>query len=346
MQMPIDAARERKRHLNERFLQAFKTGPLAGLLDILKLDRTLTLCLRGGLSAEYVNVYFKGHSLLKISQQGDTYKATFDFNHARYTRDWDRRLERLQALGYALNNGAPLKLPRLEKNEGQDRLRVVHPRNEISCDASVGSGKRDFWNDSILILKGLVDDFFSPKLTEDVFKTGAQLPQSPRAKQPLIEKQHQQRIMTENSSLDSGYFVFDMEYDQARSNIEEAKSGRFDMLALRKMEEGLYNLVFIELKSTKSACTGKCGIQKHYADLSKYIQDPNFLAVRKADAIEICRQLSELLFDETPVVQIGDQVELLFVFTATARGFSAEIASPHERLSLADADFRLNYPVA
>ena len=60
--------------LGGSFLHDLKDGILAPLTDAVLSDSTLCLELRG----DYINVYYRGGSLMKIKKSGDTYKVRFD----------------------------------------------------------------------------------------------------------------------------------------------------------------------------------------------------------------------------------------------------------------------------
>jgi uncharacterized protein YlbG (UPF0298 family) len=63
-----------KRAISEQFMQDLKEGILSPILARVKEDDTLMLALRG----DYINIYYRGGSLLKIESNRDSYMATFD----------------------------------------------------------------------------------------------------------------------------------------------------------------------------------------------------------------------------------------------------------------------------
>jgi hypothetical protein len=66
------------RGLSERFLSDLKDGFLAALLERVKADRSLCLEIR----EDYVNIYYRGGNLLKVSRVPDGYVAFFDPEYA------------------------------------------------------------------------------------------------------------------------------------------------------------------------------------------------------------------------------------------------------------------------
>ena len=353
----------RKRQLNENFLKALMDGNLKYLISKIKEDPALVLCLRGGLKPEYINIYYRGHSLFNIRQSkndpNSKYTITFNFNHARYTNNWADHLETLGALGYKLhekNNKNNVFFPFLKCEDETQTKKIKNPcRNEIKFTTDKPINE-NFWTNSILTIKKIIDDFYDPNLKIDYFtkENSADFPNpadyTKTKKDPFIEKQDQQRIMFSNYLFKTEYFVFDMEYDEARSSNDENKSGRFDFLAIRKLgESNKYHLVFIELKSTKGACSGPSGLQKHKDDFATYTEDTMNIKIRTEDAKVICHQLWDLFADKTENSQLNinisdSEYELLFVFTGDARNYNSEILKEQEQLSLQDGDFLLRLP--
>lgn len=331
MNEPKPRAEARERRLSPAFMTDLSEGKLKGLVETIKKDADLLMCFRGGLKAEYVNVYYRGHSLFKISVSSRGYVVEFDFNHARYTKDWQGALNALQPIGYRLNSDGEL-----QKYKDQADGGVRSPRNVLHRSIARDPLPQDFWQSSSLALKRLVDDFFDPDKTKcrDYFKDYSGKQQSNKTKQQLLEKVRQQQIMKANQSLSGPYFIYDMEYAQARNSKDEKVGGRFDMLALRRMADDLYRLVFVELKSTKSACVGKSGIREHESDLSAYTKSAEYLEVRRKDAIGICEDYAALFLDGASVITIDDKLEILFIFTDEAKPFASEVSGSAIAMSL------------
>ena len=87
------------RMINDEFLKDLQPGEiLSPVIEHVK-EKRLVLAFRG----EYINVYYKGHSIYKIIQKKKyRYKIEFDFNHARYAKTWKDDLDSLMRLGFIL----------------------------------------------------------------------------------------------------------------------------------------------------------------------------------------------------------------------------------------------------
>jgi len=78
---PMDSAEGRemawkRRVLSDDFLAALKSGVLSPLLERVQQDDTLDIELRG--NDHSINVYYRGGSLSKVTQQGKKYRIKFD----------------------------------------------------------------------------------------------------------------------------------------------------------------------------------------------------------------------------------------------------------------------------
>lgn len=67
------------RGLSPQFLADLKTGFLAPLLNRVKQDKTICLEIR----ADYINIYYRGGNLLKVTRQKGGYRASFDRKYAK-----------------------------------------------------------------------------------------------------------------------------------------------------------------------------------------------------------------------------------------------------------------------
>jgi hypothetical protein len=67
------------RIISEAFFNDLKAGKLAALTTRICHDDTLMLALRG----EYINVYYRGGNILKLTKKDNSYIATFDFGYDR-----------------------------------------------------------------------------------------------------------------------------------------------------------------------------------------------------------------------------------------------------------------------
>lgn len=67
----------KQRSVSDKMLTAFLQGALSPLLEAVKKDDTLDLELRG----DFVNIYYRGGSIFKISEQNNQYSIFFDTNY-------------------------------------------------------------------------------------------------------------------------------------------------------------------------------------------------------------------------------------------------------------------------
>lgn len=71
----------KQRSISDKMLDAFLQGELSPLLEAVKKDDTLDLELRG----DSVNIYYRGGSIFKISEQNNLYSVFFDTNYCTET---------------------------------------------------------------------------------------------------------------------------------------------------------------------------------------------------------------------------------------------------------------------
>lgn len=281
------------RVISKEFIKDLKEGKLKELIDLVRKDKSLLMCFRG----DYINVYYKGHSMFKIKKYTRDkekkeygHKISFDFGHVKFTEDWKDELNKLESIGY--------------EQKGNE---IVSYTSKISTD---------FWNKSAEILKIYMDDYFDMEKKNNYFKDGV-LENKPN----YLEKQKQQQIMSSNQDFKNRYFIYDMEFSQANENKDVPKSGRFDMLALRINEETV-NIVFIELKSTLSACNDKeTGIEAHYKGITEYILKNELIETRIKEANKIYNIYYELGLISNEIKDINldkSKVEVLFILTDKA----------------------------
>lgn len=296
-----------QRGISAHFFHDLKEGILSQITKECKLNREL-LFIRDG----YVNVYHQGRSLLKIEEKerSENYRLSFNFNYARYQENWPDLLKQLQQLRFELTK------PEDKISDRELFITIPFDGDFSACESSLA------------ILRGLIEDFIKPCEHTipkyDYFKAHDGLEQPLRQQPIYLEKQRQQEIALANRCLGNGYCIYDMEYTQPRNSKAEENLGRYDFIALRHQAEKPTALTFIELKSTKAACDGKCGIEKHEKDLQKYLRTET-AKQRINEAEKIIRQLSDLglLAGTTPdSLPENLPLQLLFVFTDDAKRYS------------------------
>lgn len=320
-----------RRMINLDFQNALSSGVLSSVTELVKDHRNeLLIAFRN----DYINIYYLGHSLYKIEQQKTGYKISFNFNHARYTKDYANSLKKLRDLGMRL----PSSREKVEYDDiilKDEKWRSTSRNNTITIKISNNGTNKNFWDQSCKLLMGIIDDFYDPEKKEDNFKDHAYYHKreekgllaldTKRDKNPLLEKQRQQSIELANNATDNGYFVYDMEYAQPNEKQGDKKSGRFDMLALKIENHKATQLLFIELKSTLSACEGASGIEKHKNDMLDYIERKDVIKVRKKDAKDIIGAYNKLF-------QIGT-VEFSDEFNSKDPGFAIVLTDEAQHYS-------------
>ena len=323
----------------------YSQGSLKGLLDQIKASNdTLVLCFR----RNYINVYFLGHSLFKLEEVSPrTYKVSFDFNHARFTRNWQEILTQLNALGYQLHKNNHPRFPYLKPNKKTGHIETHSQKNDLFLNYPPKTIPPAFWETSISILRQLISDYFSEETIRDYFKDAANLKQSPY-KHRLLEKERQQQIMTANRDLAKEYYIYDMEYTQPRNNKTETASGRFDMLAIRKTDVGTHKLVLIELKCKNEACTSKTsGITIHLEDFNRYTINTKLIDVRIEEALVVYEHYKRLFNLSEPCPPTLAGAELLFIFTDESETyFKNDSKLPLEQKIFLSNPYQITYPRA
>ena len=74
------------RGIDEKFINDLNSGELAFFLQRVKENPKLALCIRGG----YINIYYRGGNLLKISKKGHGYLFKFDEKYCLNEKDAER----------------------------------------------------------------------------------------------------------------------------------------------------------------------------------------------------------------------------------------------------------------
>ena len=69
------------RKLDRDFLKDLKKGQLKDLLNYVKSDNTLDLEIR----ENYINIYYRGSNILKVTKDNSSYSFSFDCNYLKYT---------------------------------------------------------------------------------------------------------------------------------------------------------------------------------------------------------------------------------------------------------------------
>lgn len=325
------------RMINNAFLEDLSEGGI--LFPVTELLRShmdeLLMAFRGS----YINVYYRGHSLYRIEQQKRAYSITFDFNHARYTEKYEDILKELMNIGMQL----PAKRREIAcdylyihfDKDGKEKKETKSGNNGLAKSIVTGEENHEFWKRSYELLKQIVDDFYDPEKMVDYFKDDyyqkqreeAGLEPLTKRKSIFLEKQRQQSIALINRATDNGYYIYDIEYAQPTEKQGDEKAGRYDMLALTIEDHKAKQVLFVELKSTESACTSGSGVEKHQKDMVQYMADDNkeVIGVRKRDAEKIMEAFHRLFgIGEVDFSELVKDTRCAFLYTDGAKKYHAE----------------------
>ena len=93
------------RMISNEFIKELKEGILKDLTDNVCKDKELLMCFRGYDAS--INIYYLGMNLVKIDKISDynhKYKVQFCFNYAKFSDDWETKLEKYRGMSFYLNN--------------------------------------------------------------------------------------------------------------------------------------------------------------------------------------------------------------------------------------------------
>ena len=250
------------RTISPIFVNDIENGVLKDLLDIIKKDEELIICFR----KNYVNIYYKSHSIFKIEEQKRQYKFTFNLGHARYIDCF----ERIKDVLSFMNIEAKKILSKDKK--GKER----YSYSAVFAIKKSEKSSEDF-KSIVHLFKDYIDDFFKGGTRDDLFEGVS------RNTNTLREKRHQQVLYSKYSNSSGELLFYDMELSLPKPEEGTADdkiikreigahiTGAPDCLAV-KLENGVVSkIVLVEVKSTREACAGEHGIKKHDEDFNKII---------------------------------------------------------------------------
>ncbi len=363
------------RSVSEGLENAFCTGGLREFRAfVLRQNKTITdkhhklaLLLRGNGENESVIVYKDNHKIWELSISGNYCRVSFDFNHARYTRNWSEKLDSLLKLGFELGERRKAEVL---KNDG--RIRIKRNANHVVIGGEIGiisSKKEDFdcefVEQSYEIINDLVSEFFKPHTT-DFFRieVSKEYPEAKIAKgagqNVLVEKRWQQRLFFHFNDMQNGYYAYDLEFSQrypdagfvkafadsygnqfsavnAKNIKTKLGTNEPDMLAIRYENGEPQALVLIEVKSTFTACESETsGVKKHIEGMDRYAKQKIFMRNRKVDAYNSLSQYKRMGFinNETIIPEFPDTLEIEKVLLFTNASIPQEECSKPKESAL------------
>lgn len=344
------------RAIKKGFLEKFKSGDYKVFLELVKkYGDELVLCFRGNnAGSEAVCIYYNNHLVYKIENNGN---ITINFNHARYSPEYRDFWKKINI------------------EYGFDPDTEVSPRIKVSSTAHA-SGIRYYtelgyytssFNKRIAenveniyynCLRPMLIDSFDSFKTTDQFRATANRYAKYRSKitqtgskSKWLEKIRQQQLFYAMKFTQNGYFFFDMEFSQKSMEDTEmckkAIRNQPDMLAIR-FENGCPKAyVLVEVKSTKEACGGASGIEKHLMAMEQYRKGCNMPA-RYREAALIISHYKELgLYPSLGDIAEKDyenleKVEILFIFTDAAVSVLEELGNDTEEFEKLKAEYNVN----
>lgn len=320
------------RAVSEDFISDLKNSKkLAVFTDFVRnLNDELQMCFRGNDSQEKVIVYKNNHKVWEIVKYTGQhkYKVGISFKHARYCDDLETILEKFVELGFR-----------------RKTLSQIIDNGYLYTDYQT-SFSEEFVAKTYSLIRQLFDSYFNYEhRTNGIHKEKDWLKTKNNKeidsdvevlytdKKFLVEKIKQQELFYNVFNDIQGCFAYDLEFSQKYPSKDYKKqnnvnSNQPDMLAIKANEDKV-DMVFIEVKSLKSACTGDSGVIKHLRGMVNYIdeiivesKDKKYkvLENRKTEACEIIKAYKELglrACDKEITVDDFDRVEIMLVFTDT-----------------------------
>ncbi len=215
------------------------------------------------------------------------------------------KLQRIQFKFYGGNAEAVLdRLPTARIVSEQDGVKLIEA--EVYGNGILmwllSQGEKEFIKKNFEIVKGLIRDFFDTSeahvvdhFKELVKKEYECVGKGNSGSRTLIEKIWQQRLYFEYQNLQDGLFAYDLEFSQPypkKTVRDKYATNEPDMFAVRFEAGKPVSLVMIEVKSTKSACVGNSGIEKHLCGMLAYSEEEIFMKRRRKDARRMIEQLN------------------------------------------------------
>jgi len=246
------------RVIDRDFLYDLKSGNLKCFYEYVEeLENNLNICFRG--HNNKVTIYKNNHIFWEIKKtDSQRYNIIVNFDHARYSPDWKYYRDKLEKLGFGINEGniSIEKEGLIDKNFVDKTFEIINEMFRDYFDYSCWT-KKDYNHPNNI-------NYFKVEELKEKYKCT-------RKKQRLIEKIFQQYLFVNVFEGDATeYFAYDLEYSPADDNDKNKP----DILAVKFEEknEG-YKLVFIEVKSLYGSCEGKSsGFKDHLNGMRRYLE--------------------------------------------------------------------------
>ena len=259
------------------------------------------VCFRGNGEPEAITIYHNNHMVWELSYYSKTeeYGVKINFNHARYDKNWESKLNTIKDLfeikeeikPRKSGNGVSIKYITCKKKKGEK-----YTENFVTKTSEV-------------ILE-CMKSYFNPFENKDYFRTKV-LRQEYfcKDKNACAEKQWQQELFHYFKNTENGIYVYDLEFaqkfppapNQTGNGVNEYKKAlekwvnEPDMLGVRFEDGKPKNIVLIEVKSSYTACGSKTsGIKAHLQKMKRYSDSGIFMNKRFDEVKSIFEQLKTL----------------------------------------------------
>ena len=268
----------------DAFLGINPRKPLSPFIELVKKHKELELCFRGNSEKNpRVSIYFRNNIIMNVYIAG---RIEVSFNHARYCENWKDYYNSLrETFGFNCK----------DLNESDEEVNIGYITRPMYYE-----GRKPLKYDQIEdlymnILKPMYLRYFDvagKEKVSDYFKKGELVKPDKKT-----EKERQQEIYRRFTSINDGYFFYDLEFAQRHENNQELSNDKSnnkpDMQAIRFDKNGKPDrIVFVEVKCTESAMRGESGIVEHLRKMKLY--DEKKLINRRKEACDIMNQYAQL----------------------------------------------------
>lgn len=316
-----------------------RDGCFKAFVDFVKERPELELLFRG--NSNEATIYYHNNIVWKLSMNGSLAKVTINYDHLRYTVNWETIIEK-----YHNQYGFPLKT----KDDLSKKFSLGYQCTEV--DTSKGeSFDKSFVEGMYEIICDVMSDYFFPYLTGEIadendtrlmdnFRDSVGVDQNRSTKGKLIkkrnplEKQKQQAYFTANTNIKDGLFVYDLEYKEPSLDNKDKKEklekkhrnnmNKPDGLGIRFRNGNPTKFVMIEMKSKPEAEKSTSGTHEHLDGMLDDLFDYTFVHDRLLEADQLLRDYAKLglrgLNDSMRIPSCLDNIgvnetEILVVYT-------------------------------
>ena len=275
------------RAIEKDMMEAFQEGDLKPLLKAVKMDDTLDLELRG----DWVNIYYRGGSLFKVSSKNGKAPYKIYFN-TKYCINDQYQLEEYPEVAKAVHD-IPLY------KQAMDWWIKKHPKYEREFQQVIVRENNNSGNISRGTDYYIIDIEYANQIT---YKDGV-------AELDEIEKAYAE--------------------DSVKLGSNKSKGARFDMVAVKWLSNGAVRkdlskatLSLIEVKYGSGAMKGKSGVVDHLMDFREFLSDEKNWQKFCDDMTAVFKQKWRLglmdglkgTIDSDDVKISYDKPEVIFVF--------------------------------